>query len=64
MEENKTLVNLSLTNEGLEIKIAQEAYGNLGVIGALEKIKLMILDHEFELETVLTDSQIKTKYDA
>jgi hypothetical protein len=62
--ENNTLVNISLTDEGLEIKIAQEAYGNLGVIGALEKVKLMILEYEFELEEVQNISKTKTKYDA
>jgi hypothetical protein len=62
--ENNTLVNISLTDEGLEIKIAQEAYGNLGVIGALEKVKLMILEYEFELEEVQNVSKTKTNYDA
>jgi hypothetical protein len=62
--ENNTLVNISLTDGGLEIKIAQEAYGNLGVIGALEKVKLMILEYEFELEEVQNVSKTKTKYDA
>ena len=61
---DKVFVSITEKEDGLEVRIMDEAYGNLAIVGLLEKIKLNILDglpEEKELETKLNTKQ---KYDA
>jgi hypothetical protein len=48
----------------LEVRIHEEAYGNLALIGLLEKIKLNILDSLPEDKEPETKATTKQKYDA
>jgi hypothetical protein len=60
---DKVLLSITEQGEGLEVRIADAAYGNLAVVGLLEKIKLNILEGlPEEKEEVLTNT--KQKYDA
>jgi hypothetical protein len=62
---DKSLLSITEKESGLEVRIHEEAYGNLALIGLLEKIKMTILDSlpedkEPEESKVTT----KQKYDA
>jgi hypothetical protein len=60
---DKVLLSITEQGEGLEVRIADAAYGNLAVVGLLEKIKLNILEGlPEEKEEVLTNTN--QKYDA
>jgi hypothetical protein len=60
---DKVLLSITEQGEGLEVRIADATYGNLAVVGLLEKIKLNILEGlPEEKEEVLTNT--KQKYDA
>lgn len=61
---DKVYVSITEKEEGLEVRIMDEAYGNLAIVGLLEKIKLNILDglpEEKEFEPKLNTKQ---KYNA
>lgn len=61
---DKVIISITHKEEGLEVRLAEEAYGNLALIGLLEKIKINILEglsEEKEVEEVITTKQ---KYDA
>lgn len=62
---DKVLVSITEKEKGLEVRIHEEAYGNLALIGLLEKIKLTILDSLPE-DKELEESKVTTKqkYDA
>ena len=62
---DKSLISITEKEKGLEVRIHEEAYGNLALIGLLEKIKLNILDSLPE-EKELEESKVTTKqkYDA
>lgn len=62
---DKVLISITEKKKGLEVRISDEAYGNLALIGLLEKIKLNILDSLPE-EKELEESKVSTKqkYDA
>ena len=62
---DKALISITEKEKGLEVRIHEEAYGNLALIGLLEKIKLNILDSLPE-DKELEESKINTKqkYDA
>ena len=62
---DKVLISITEKEKGLEVRINDEAYGNLAVIGLLEKIKLNILDSLPE-DKELEESKVSTKqkYDA
>jgi DNA-binding MarR family transcriptional regulator len=62
---NKVLLSITENGQGLEVKISEEVYDNLALVGLLEKIKLNILDN-FSEEKELVEKAIKTtqKYDA
>lgn len=62
---DKTLLSITEKEKGLEVRLHEEAYGNLALIGLLEKIKLNILDSLPE-EKELEESKVTTKqkYDA
>lgn len=62
---DKTLLSITEKEKGLEVRLHEEAYGNLALIGLLEKIKLTILDSLPE-DKELEESKVTTKqkYDA
>lgn len=62
---DKVLLSITENGQGLEVKISEEVYDNLALVGLLEKIKLNILDN-FTEEKELVEKTIKTtqKYDA
>jgi hypothetical protein len=41
--ENTVLLSIEVKQEGLEVKVKDEAYGNLALVGLLEKIKLELI---------------------
>jgi hypothetical protein len=62
---DKVLISITEKEKGLEVRLHEEAYGNLALIGLLEKIKLNILDslpEDKELEE--SKATTKQKYDA
>jgi hypothetical protein len=59
------MISITEKEEGLEVRIAESAYGNLALVGLLERLKLSLLE-TFEEETPIGGT-IKTrnsKYDA
>lgn len=62
---DKVLISITEKEKGLEVRIHEEGYGNLALIGLLEKIKLNILD-SLPDDKELEESKISTKqqYDA
>jgi hypothetical protein len=61
--DSKTMISISTTEEGIEVRVGEEAYGNLALVGLLEKIKLSLLDEALPTE-VKKSNTTKTKYDA
>jgi hypothetical protein len=62
---DKVLISITEKEKGLEVRLHEEAYGNLALVGLLEKIKLNILDSlpdDKELEE--SKATTKQKYDA
>ena len=60
--ENTVLLSIDIKEEGLEVKLKEEAYGNLALVGLLEKIKLEIISGErIEADEPLMSNQ---KYNA
>lgn len=62
---DKVLISITEKEKGLEVRIHEEGYGNLALIGLLEKIKLNILD-SLPDDKELEESKVTTKqkYDA
>jgi hypothetical protein len=62
---DKVLLSITEKEEGLEVRVGENAHGNLALIGLLEKLKLNLLDNFVE-EKELSDKAAKTiqKYDA
>jgi hypothetical protein len=63
---DKVLISITEKENGLEVQVNEEAYGNLAIVGLLEKIKLNLLadvseEKKPEKKKVST---AKTKYDA
>lgn len=44
--EEKVLISIAVKKDGLEIKVNEEAYGNLALVGVLEKLKLGLIAEE------------------
>lgn len=42
--EDKVILSIKDTEDGLEVRINEGAYGNFSIVGLLEKIKLDILN--------------------
>lgn len=61
MSEDKTIISVTEREEGLEVRVHESAYGNLALIGLIEKIKMTLLEHEQEEKVKPTDFK---KYDA
>ena len=62
---DKSLLSITEKEKGLEVRLHEEAYGNLALIGLLEKIKSTILDSLPEdKEPEESKVSTKQKYDA
>ena len=59
--EDKVIISIIEREEGLEVRLGKNAYGNLPIIGLLEKIKLNLLDHS---ESKVEPIDVNQKYDA
>jgi len=61
--EDKVLLSVSVVDGGLEIKISEDSYGNLALIGVLEKIKLALITEQ-GVDALIEPSYSKQTYDA
>jgi hypothetical protein len=59
---DKVLLSITEKEEGLEVRVGENAHGNLALIGLLEKLKLNLLDN-FTEEKELSNNTTQ-KYDA
>jgi hypothetical protein len=64
MSDNRVLVSITEKENGLEVKIGEDVYGNLAIVGLLEKIKLNILDGLPEEKNIEIKNNTNQKYDA
>jgi hypothetical protein len=65
--DSKLIISISNTEEGIEVRVGEEAYGNLAIVGLLEKIKLSLLDEVLPTDPKEIGSKSKSskiKYDA
>tara|TARA_R110000868_G_scaffold198169_3_gene444506 strand:+ start:296 stop:496 length:201 start_codon:yes stop_codon:yes gene_type:complete len=64
---DKVLISITEKEDGLEVQVNEGAYGNLAIVGLLEKIKLNLLadvsEGKLKEEPVLKKNP-KKKYDA
>jgi len=61
---DKVLVSIVEKENGLEVRIEEMAYGNLAIVGLLEKIKLNLLTEVEENKEVFDNINPNSKYDA
>lgn len=61
--DDKLIISISNTENGIEVRVGEEAYGNLAIVGLLEKIKIGLLDEALPTDPKKSKST-KTKYDA
>jgi hypothetical protein len=61
---DKVLVSIVEKENGLEVRIGEMAYGNLAIVGLLEKIKLNLLTEVEESKEVFDNINPNSKYDA
>jgi len=63
---DKVLLSITEKEEGLEVKVGEQAYGNLAIVGLLEKIKFNILADlpDEQQDKPAVESKPKQKYDA
>lgn len=62
---DKVLLSITEKDKGLEVRLGEHAYGNLAVVGLLEKIKLTILESEISENELIAETLDKAKkYDA
>jgi hypothetical protein len=59
-KEDKIVVSIRDTEAGLEVRINEGAYGNLAIVGLLEKIKMAILTEVSEKPDAVTVSTTKS----
>ena len=59
-KEDKVVVSITDTEAGLEVRINEGAYGNLAIVGLLEKIKMAILTEVSEKPDEVTVPIIKS----
>jgi hypothetical protein len=66
--ENTVLLSIEVKQEGLEVKVKDEAYGNLALVGLLEKIKLELIsknNYSSSEEELIEESTMSNQsYDA
>ena len=53
-KEDKIVVSIRDTEAGLEVRINEGAYGNLAIVGLLEKIKMTLLTEVSENPDAVT----------
>ena len=63
MLDKNVVLSIIETDEGLEVHINHEAYGNIAVIGLIEKIKHSLLNASGSTKPDVKQTAIK-KYDA
>jgi hypothetical protein len=65
MSKETTVLSITETEQGLEVRISEKAYGNLAIIGLVEQIKFNLLNTE-ETPQIAQVNQINKdhKYDA
>lgn len=63
MLEKNVVLSIIETDEGLEVHINHEAYGNIAVIGLIEKIKHSLLNASDSTKPDIRQATMK-KYDA
>lgn len=61
---DKVLISITEKEQGLEVRVHEEAYDNLALIGLLEKIKLNLLDQMPEEKEIEKKPNTRQKYDA
>jgi hypothetical protein len=62
---DKVLISISEKEDGIEVRVAEEAYDNLALIGLLERLKYNLLDGvPTEVEKKESSITTKQKYDA
>ncbi len=63
MSEKNVIISIAETSEGLEVRINEEAYDNLAIVGLLEKIKISLVstNNLMKVDSKLTSLK---KYDA
>lgn len=63
MSEKNVIISIAETSEGLEVRINEEAYDNLAIVGLLEKIKISLVNTN---KLMKVDSKLTSlkKYDA
>ena len=62
---DKVLISITEKGDGLEVQVNEGAYGNLAVVGLLEKIKLTLMTESSEVHSGITVPIIKSgDYDA
>lgn len=65
MSDDKVVISVTEKEQGLEVRIHEGAYGNLALVGLLEKIKLTIMENDpDEKEAVVVPTKKNQKYDA
>jgi hypothetical protein len=58
--EDRILITVEVINDALQVKIEEESYGNLALVGVLEKIKLNILN-DLPIEKTMESNNPDTK---
>lgn len=61
---DKVVLSITEKESGLEVRVGENAYGNLALIGLLEKLKLNLLDSLVEEKELDNKVSTKQKYDA
>jgi hypothetical protein len=62
---DKVLLSITEKEDGLEVRVGENAHGNLALIGLLEKLKLNLLDNFVEEKELFNNANKTTqKYDA
>ena len=65
ISKDNALLAITETEQGLEVRISERAYGNFAVIGLIEQIKFNLLNTE-DVPQITQTNQInkESKYDA
>jgi hypothetical protein len=65
MDKDAVIISITETNDGLEVRVNEGAYGNPHIIGILEKIKFTLLSEDPPMvEKVSASTTTSQKYDA
>lgn len=64
MDKDAVIVSITETEEGLEVRVNEGAYGNPHIIGILEKIKFTLLSEDPPMVEKVSAASTSQKYDA